>query len=410
MSWTFLLQTFGPVVFGMLFMGSGVLAAQPKWPGRLAFLVAQMLQLYAFGYGSIAGLGLVVCVLSGFAVSATAPSTSGAGRLSSYVLFFTAYLVYWAFEKYAVPLLFQTNADSREVASLIAIVGISYIGFKFMHFFVDYRAGEIDRPDPLSFLSWLLFFPSIVAGPMQRFQDWNDQFGTSSLTFDRAIWGLRRILLGGFLKFALADNIYPLTLPSMTTGTLTTTSWTSMMLGALVYSLYLYFDFAGYCHIAIGTGVFWGIRLPENFNNPYFARNLAEFWNRWHVTLSHILRDYLFYPLSLSIKRSWRMKPYPRTATILPPVLTFLVAGLWHGVGVGYVIYGLFHGVGLAYLAVRRSSRKPAGSWSLWWSQSLVGHFGGAVVNYAYVSASFVFFSLPAEKLQILADRIAGKF
>jgi alginate O-acetyltransferase complex protein AlgI len=298
----------------------------------------------------------------------------------------------------------------REGASLIAIVGISYIGFKFIHFFVDYRAGEIERLEPLSFLSWLLFFPSLIAGPMQRFQEWNEQFGTSSLTFDRAIWGLRRILLGGFLKFVLADNIYPLTLPYMTTGTLTTASWISMILGALVYSLYLYFDFAGYCQIAIGTGVFWGMRLPENFNNPYLARNLAEFWNRWHITLSHILRDYLFYPLSLSIKRSRSMKAYPKLATILPPVLTFLVAGLWHGAGIGYVIYGLFHGVGLAYLAVRRSSRQPAGSWRLWWSQSRVGHLGGATINYFFVSASFVFFSLPTEKLRILADRIVGQF
>jgi D-alanyl-lipoteichoic acid acyltransferase DltB (MBOAT superfamily) len=221
---------------------------------------------------------------------------------------------------------------------------------------------------------------------------------------------LQRILVGVILKFVLADNIHALTLPQMSPGTLATASWSALASGALIYSLYLYFDFAGYCHIAIGTGVFWGIRLPENFNNPYLARNLAEFWNRWHITLSHILRDYLFYPLSLSIKRSRSLRAYPHVAIILPPIVTFLVAGFWHGAGIGYVIYGLFHGVGLAYLAVSRSKRKPAGSWDLWWSQSRIGHLSGAIINYIYVSASFVFFSLPTEKLRILAERIIGQF
>ncbi|MEA2940432.1 MAG: alginate O-acetyltransferase complex protein AlgI [Bradyrhizobium sp.] len=412
MSWIFLLQTLGPVVFGLIFMASGVLAAQPKWPGRLAFLLAQLLQIYAFGYGSIAGIGLVVCILCGFAVFAAAPSTSIAGRLIGCAMFFAAYLLYWAFEKYAVPLLFPPQASGeaagnvQAAASLIAIVGISYIGFKFIHFFVDYRAGEIEHVEPLGFLSWLLFFPSIIAGPMQRFQDWNEQFGASGLTLDQAMWGLQRLLFGGLLKFVLADNIHALTLPQMSPGTLAMAPWSAMIFGALIYSLYLYFDFSGYCHIAIGTGVFWGIRLPENFNNPYIARNLAEFWKRWHITLSEILRDYLFYPLSLSVKRSRSVRPYPIVATIVPPIVTFFLAGLWHGAGIGYIIYGLIHGIGLAYLALRRSSRKPKSAWNRWWSQSLIGHAGGATLNYIYVSISFVFFSLTTEKLSILAGRI----
>jgi len=116
--------------------------------------------------------------------------------------FFSIYMLYWAFEKYAVPLLFgaestgDTLGSAYGVAWTIALVGISYIGFKFIHFFVDYRSGDIEHVEPLGFLSWLLFFPSIVARPMQRYQDWNDQFGVTGLTFDHAAWGLQRILFG----------------------------------------------------------------------------------------------------------------------------------------------------------------------------------------------------------------------
>jgi hypothetical protein len=202
MSRALLLQTFGPVVFGLIFSASGMLAEQPKWLGRIAFLLAQLLQIYAFGYGSIAGIGLVVCVLSGFAVFAAAPSTSSLNRLAGCSAFFSIYMLYWAFEKYAVPLLFgaestgDTLGSAYGVAWTIALVGISYIGFKFIHFFVDYRSGDIEHVEPLGFLSWLLFFPSIVARPMQRYQDWNDQFGVTGLTFDHAAWGLQRILFG----------------------------------------------------------------------------------------------------------------------------------------------------------------------------------------------------------------------
>jgi alginate O-acetyltransferase complex protein AlgI len=406
MTWTFAFQTFGPAAFGMIFLASGVMDAKPKWIGRLAFLYAQLLQIYAAGYGSIASIGLVVCILCGFAIFAADPTVSRNRSRAGYFLFFSIYLIYWAFEKYAVPLFFPTTSSTHDTASLIAVVGISYIGFKFIHFFVDYQAGEIENFEPLGFLSWLLFFPSIVAGPMQRFQDWTEQFGTYDLTFDRAIWGLQRILFGMFMKIVLADNIHVFTLPQMSLGTLADASWATIIASALLYSLYLYFDFAGYCHIAIGTGVFWGIRLPENFNNPYFARNLAEFWNRWHITLSHILRDYLFYPLSLAMKRSEHLRRYPTAATVLPPILTFLLAGLWHGAGIGFALYGMMQGIGLAYLAWRRSSRKPTSTWIRWWSQSRTGHVVGAVINYLYVSLSFVFFSLPAEKLGVLAARI----
>jgi alginate O-acetyltransferase complex protein AlgI len=412
-----LVQTLGPVALGAIFTVSGLLDAEPRWLGRLGFLVAQLAMIYASGFGSIAALGLVACMLLGFALCAGRPDSSPRLRIAGVAGFFALYVLYWAFQKYLVPLLIMSAAaagsgalsHAQSVASIIAVVGISYIGFKFIHVYVDYRAGHIGKLEPLSFLSWLLFFPSIVAGPMQRYQDWQDQFGRRGLTVDEAVWGLRRILVGLFMKVAIADNIHALTLPSMSSGTLVTAPWVSIVAASMIYSLYLYFDFSGYCHIAIGTGVFWGIRLPENFNNPYIARNLMEFWNRWHITLSEILRDYLFYPLSFSLKRSPRFRKWPSLTTALPPLITFLLAGIWHGAGVTYALYGSIHGVGLAYIALRRRRRQPHAGIGIGSEKSAVRHWCSVAFTFAYVTFSFVFFSMPMDKLEVLGNRLIGR-
>jgi alginate O-acetyltransferase complex protein AlgI len=409
----FVVQTLGPVGLGLLFQCSDIMRAKPLWLGRLLFLWAQMLQIYAFGYGGIAAIGLMVGLFGLFSFFAARPGAGIMRRLAT--VFFAAYVFYWAFEKYAVPLVILPHAGeggffagAEHLATPIAIVGISYIGFKFIHFFVDYRSGDITRVSPLEFISWLLFFPSIVAGPMQRFEDWHDQFGNRRLTVNEAIWALRRIAYGLILKLVLADNIHNLTLPQLSEPGLIFASWSTIVGSSLLYSLYLYWDFSGYCHIAIGTGVFWGIRLPENFNFPYIARNLAEFWNRWHITLSQILRDYLFYPLNMEVRRWQLLRNHRLVGTIIPPIVTFLLVGLWHGAGIGFIIYGLIQGIGLAYVAVRRGAARPTSDWRKRWDNSKLGYLCAAGFNYCYVSFSFVFFCLPDKKLGILLTRLLG--
>lgn len=413
MSSLFLLQILGPVALGLVFQLSGIMRAKPLWLGRVAFLVAQLVQIYALGYAGIAAIGLMVGLFGLFSLFIVCTGLSRSIRIAGVSAVFGGYVIYWLFEKYVVPLAIQPYvseggffATANQVATPIAIVGISYMGFKLIHFFVDYLGGEIETIQPLEFVSWLLFFPSIIAGPMQRFEDWHDQFGRRQLSVDEAVWGARRILYGLILKVGLADNVRNLTLPQFSEPGLMLAPWSTLVAGALLYSLYLYWDFSGYCHIAIGTGVFWGIRLPENFNFPYIARNLAEFWNRWHITLSHILRDYLFYPLNLWIRRQQSLRDHRIVGAVVPPIVTFLLVGLWHGPTIGYLVYGFIQGVGLAYIAARRSVRAPAASWKGWWSESRVGYLCGAVFNYLYVSFSFVFFSLPDEKLRILLARL----
>jgi D-alanyl-lipoteichoic acid acyltransferase DltB (MBOAT superfamily) len=115
----------------------------------------------------------------------------------------------------------------------------------------------------------------------------------------------------------------------------------------------------------------------------------------------------LFYPLSLTVKRTRALRTHPYVATAIPPIVTFLLVGLWHGATAGYMIYGLIHGIGLAYLAIRRG-KKPTNPLRVWWTNSRFGYVSGAFTNYLYVSLSFVFFALTTKQLGILAARIGG--
>ena len=142
--------------------------------------------------------------------------------------------------------------------------------------------------------------------------------------------------------------------------------------------------------MAIGVARFWGIRLPENFNWPFVSRNLSEFWNRWHITLSHILRDYLYYTLSLAVKRRKFFRRHVIAGLVAPPVITFLIAGIWHGAGLNFIIFGLLHGVGLAVVALlqRYSGSSPFVSW---WKTSRIGYVLATAMTFSYVTLTLIF-------------------
>ena len=427
MDWTLALQTWVPPALGLAAGLLGLLSPRTGRLGGLVFLAAQVGLIYAAGYATLSGLAFVLVLLGAFAAirSRRPKAALGAGAdgegaeprpvAAAATALFVAYLAYWAVEKYAVPLgLFGWLASVAPAAApaagwvqAIAIVGISYIGFKFIHFHVDAASGEFADADSVEFLNWLLFFPAIVAGPMQRFQDWQEQRAAGGPTLDAVVDGVRRILLGLCMKFVFADTIRGWSLAAMDSGALSVAGFWQLVGAALVYTTYLYLDFAGYSSIAIGMGRFWGITLPENFQHPFVARNLAEFWNRWHISLSQILRDYLYYPLSLAVKRREFFRPRPDAAAAIPPLLTFAVAGIWHGAGLSFLAYGLVHGIGLAYLAIRKR-RRPSTAFGKWWQKSRTGHVLGALATYGYVSFSFVFFCLSTSNLALLLGRLGA--
>ena len=400
----FYLQMLVPTVVGVslwLFERQFMLVRRA---GRALFLLAQLTLIYFCGLASVPGLLIVAALLYGYIEFLRREDVGRPIFQSLSALFFGAFLLYWSTQKYLLPLgivelnewvtwLGRTDSGTQAVM----MVGVSYIGFKFIHFFVDFRAGKIKHVDPLEFLGWLLFFPSIVAGPMQRFQEWQAQRAERNFTAKDGVMGLQRLLIGLFMKFVMADTIHNASISQLSAGTLATASFLELAGSAACYTLYLYWDFAGYSHMAIGLGKFWGVTLPENFRSPFLARNLAEFWTRWHITLSAMLRDYIFYPLSLHLKRLPFSRRHPDVATAISPLITFLLVGIWHGATIGFVLYGLTQGIGLAFLAVlkRRKSKTALGRW---WSGSIIGYAIGVILNFSYVTFSLVFFALSRDE------------
>jgi alginate O-acetyltransferase complex protein AlgI len=220
-------------------------------------------------------------------------------------------------------------------------LGISFFTFEFVHYLFEVRRGGEPIRSPLKFLLFSIFFPSLVAGPIKRYTQFLpslENAAASPVEGPVLATGLFRVALGFAKKVLVADQ---LTLyidrwqPHFAQETLAG-RW--VIFAAI--ALRILMDFSGYSDIAIGCAQTMGIRLPENFNWPYLARNLQEFWQRWHISLASWLRDYIYIPLGGS-RHGWVRR-------ILSALAAFALCGLWHGPAWHYVLWGLYHGVGLA--------------------------------------------------------------
>ena len=224
---------------------------------------------------------------------------------------------------------------------LILPVGISFYTFQTMSYTIQlYRRQVPPTRDFVAFSLFVSFFPQLVAGPIERASHLLPQL----LVYQRVTWddiaaGLTRIVFGFFRKLVLADRFAILVdaVFANPEGYSPLTAWSAV----LVFSAQIYFDFSGYSDIAIGSARLFGIRLSENFRRPLFAVSVADFWNRWHLTLTGWLRDYLFYPLGGFRKGGGR--------ALLNGMTVLLLCGLWHGASWHFVLWGAFHGVLLAF-------------------------------------------------------------
>lgn len=229
---------------------------------------------------------------------------------------------------------------------IILPLGISFYTFQSISYSIDiYRGDAKPAPDFLHFAAYVALFPQLIAGPIVRYGMMADQLARLRLhqpTLAELSNGLILFVIGLSKKLLIADNVASLADRLFDgTGTIQfATAWA----GSLAYTVQLYFDFSGYSDMALGLGLMLGFRFPVNFLSPYKSATIGEFWNRWHITLSHYLRDYLFIPLGGS-----RGTTAKTARNIL--VVMFL-GGLWHGAAWTYVIWGLYHGVLLTVNAI----------------------------------------------------------
>lgn len=192
---------------------------------------------------------------------------------------------------------------------------------------------------------YMVFFPALTAGPIDRLERFiQDLRQDSPFSVDDLIVSGRRLAIGMFKKFVLADTLALIAINPLNVEQIRTTSWMWVLLYA--YALQIYLDFSGYTDIALGIGKLLGINLPENFNKPYLKSNLAHFWNNWHMTLTQWFRAYYFNPLVRSLRRS-KTRFSPALVVLFSQLSTMLLIGLWHGISWNFALWGVWHGLGL---------------------------------------------------------------
>ena len=225
-------------------------------------------------------------------------------------------------------------------SSLTVPIGISFVTFQAISYLVDVRRGTIPAErNLLRFAAYLFFFPKLVSGPLMRYGPFVNQLYEVDPSLEDMAAGIRRLFLG-FIKRTLIANQVAVLANAVFNQPLPTVAPHFAWLALLAYALQIYFDFAGYTDMAIGLGLMVGIRLPENFNHPYIARSVSDFWRRWHMTLTAWFREYVFYPLE---RRRFRWGGQQINILIV-----FMLTGLWHGFRPAYLAWGLLHGLALA--------------------------------------------------------------
>ena len=241
------------------------------------------------------------------------------------------------------------NAD-RILLHLVLPVGISFYTFQALSYSIDvYRGNMKPTRDIVAFFAYVSFFPQLVAGPIERATSLLPQFEQSrKFDYATAVDGLRQMLWGFFKKMVVADScaIYVDIIfdhPDWFNGS-------SLLLAALLFTIQIYGDFSGYSDIAIGCAKLFGIRLRRNFNVPYFSRDIAEFWRRWHISLTTWFRDYIYIPMGGSRVSKWRV--------LLNTLVIFLVSGLWHGANWTFVAWGAYHALLFLPLILLGKNRK----------------------------------------------------
>ncbi len=290
---------------------------------------------------------------------------------------------------------------------LIQTIGVSYIFFKLVHCLVDAYRGRLFHLNPLTFLNYLFFFPTFLAGPIDRYQNFAAWLCHPAGRRDRVLAkaAFFRIFLGVVKKFLLVPLVVTYA-KDFGQVHLSEIFYINVMISLIAYSFYLYFDFSGYSDLAIGVAMLLGFRVPENFAAPYLAQNLGDFWRRWHISLSSILREDIFLPLVRGISKY--APRVPRLAgSIAGYLVTFFICGLWHGNTVNFAIWGLWHGIGLSVHKLWQAS-----PWCQWakqrqgkFSKPLIA-WAAVALTFVYVSAGWLFFnySLPQiRSLQILS-------
>ena len=336
--------TYWFVLFALVAVG--VFHVLPRADWRLWWLAAACASFHIHFAGPAGVLPIVVLMgVTYFAALSRRPALCVAAMLACVAALafykYALFLVAEGIQPLSAPLAGYLTHAARDLQPGAPPLGISFFVFEFVHYLFEVRRGSEPIRSPLRFVVFSIFFPSLVAGPIKRYGRFIPSLESAThagFSSSGVAQGLARVGVGFAKKVLIADQL-----------TLYIDRWQPHFAEQSLFARWVIFaaialrilmDFSGYSDIAIGCAMTLGIRLPENFNWPYLARNLQEFWQRWHISLASWLRDYVYIPLGGS-RHGWARR-------ILSGMAAFALCGLWHGPAWHFAAWGLYHGVGLA--------------------------------------------------------------
>ena len=335
-----------------------VLPGKTKWIWLLAASIGYYMSFIPIFIFLLSGLALLNYFLAKFLARISEERSSGLFIviiiLNILVLAFFKYFNILfpgnQFHLYNVDFFFRSDPINRMILPL----GLSYFTFTLLSYQIEVKRKNIQPEKHFGYFSlYLFFFPKIAQGPIERPQQFFPQLQQNHVfNYTMIVEGLKLILWGYFKKLVVADrlSIYV----NAVYDNNAQHNGTSLLLATFFFAFQIYADFSGYTDIALGSAKLFGFNLTDNFRRPYLATSIKEFWNRWHITFSTWLRDYIFLPLAYYLSNSMKKEKYffissEKWIYLIVSIITFAICGIWHGVGWTYLIWGLLFGIYLTY-------------------------------------------------------------
>lgn len=345
-------MVFASLIFIFLFL-PGVLLAYFLTPKKYRNLTLLIFSYLFYLWGSAWFLSiLIISTFSDYILALLIDKSCARKRqfyLGLSLLINLSILAYFKYANFFLDefnsLLFLFDIPQGKFSDIVLPIGISFFTFQKITYTVDvYRGTKSALKKFTDFALYVAMFPQLIAGPIVRFHEISEQLLKRTESLENFYQGILRFTLGLAKKVVIANACGEIADAVFSTQPYllgTSSAW----IGTLAYTLQIYFDFSAYSDMAIGLGLFFGFKLPENFNRPYSAISITDFWKRWHITLSNFFRDYLYIPLGGNRKSPAR--------TYMNLLLVFLLCGFWHGANITFIIWGIYHGL---FLIIERIS------------------------------------------------------
>ncbi|HEU4632230.1 MAG TPA: MBOAT family O-acyltransferase [Gemmatimonadaceae bacterium] len=373
-------------------------------PRQLAFLAINLAFVWRLFLGTAGTVSTLLFAVLGYGLVQLGMRRGRAGLVGGLTLLVLLFVYMRHYE------LLDLFVPESLLVGVLATVGLSFLFFKIVHVVIDGYSGTLGPLDPLTYLNYCLNFTTFLMGPIQRYQDYREQWSGERLaiplTFEAHLDAVLRMLFG-FVKVYLLAGVFEAHALRPETDLLALSAG-ELLLQAYAFWFFLYLNFSGYCDIVIGLGSLFGVRPPENFDRPFLARNISDFWLRQHRSLTLWLTDYVFAPLYKRLLADHWLARHKLLAANAAIVVTMSVSGLWHGTTLGFLLFGLVHGLWFVIyrswdtLLLHRLGR--AGVLRL--RRHPLAHAGGILLTFHATAAAFVFFQLRTDRIAAVLTHV----